>query len=171
MSEAGRKVCPNCGHENRATAKNCTQCGFAFFLASSDGMLRKRCRVCGHLNRMGARVCSQCGTAFGGKILAPRQQPQNWCPNCGARRRDGAKVCSFCGYRYKVPAEPPVVQSNDLSAPVSPGGVISVPKPPDLRGEPAPFLSDEELRRLRREGEHRPGFFVRLYQVLRDDKP
>lgn len=170
MSDAERKVCPHCGHPNRVPAKNCTQCGFAFFLATSGGVLRKRCHACGYMNRLGAKVCSQCGAAFGGKLLAPREQPQKWCPNCGARRRDGAKVCSFCGYRFKVPGEPPVVQAGTLSEPIAPGGVISAPKPPDLSGEPAPFLSEEELKRLRQVGEHRPGFFVRLYQVLRDDK-
>jgi hypothetical protein len=196
--------------------------------------LRKRCPNCGHMNRLGAKTCSRCGTAFGGKVLPAREHPQQWCPNCGARRRDGAKVCSYCGYRFKTPTEAPIVQTGDLSEPITAGGVISAnlpapsaapteppvvqtgelgepvtaggvisanapkvsgtpteppvvqndtlaepvkvrrvvtaPKPPDLSGEPAPYLSPEDLKRLREVGEHRPGFFVRLYQVLRDDK-
>jgi ribosomal protein L40E len=130
MSEE-RKLCPNCGHSNRAAAKNCTQCGFAFFNAASsdssnnnaasDNLLRKRCQQCGAMNRMGAKVCVQCGKAFRGKFVTFRQK---WCPQCGAERRPNAKVCSFCGYRFKpesapVVVEPPVVQSNELSMPIS----------------------------------------------------
>ncbi len=255
MSE-DRKLCPKCGHSNRATAKNCTQCGYAFSQADgqaaaqpeeqltvteeipvTDAVLRKRCPNCGHMNRMGAKTCSRCGTAFGGKIMVVREHKQMWCPNCGARRRDGSKVCSYCGYRFKTatapveppvvqsgalgqpvitgsvittprptapvteppvvqstalgepvaaggvisaarppepgkkPVEPPVVQSDELAEPVRMGSVITTPRPPDLSGEPAPYLSPDEVKRLRQVGEHRPGLFVRLYQVLREDKP
>jgi hypothetical protein len=225
MSEE-RKLCPNCGHSNRASAKNCTQCGFAFFNVAnstssggSDGILRKRCQQCGAMNRMGAKVCAQCGKPFRSRLITFGQK---WCPQCGAERRPNAKVCSFCGYRFKpesapIPAEPPVVQSNDLSAPIktrkdmpytpasiaaeapkppkgvrtpdltrtavpteapeapimqsndladpigvrSTTGTTPTPKPPDLSGEPAPYLSKEELDRLRRMGDQNTGLFIR----------
>ncbi len=228
MSE-DRKLCPNCGHSNRAVAKTCTQCGFAFLLANDNnsniangGLLRKRCAQCGAMNRMGAKVCAQCGMAFGGRVLTLRQR---WCPQCGAERRPNAKVCSFCGYRYKVdtePIEPPLLLSNDLSEPIrvrselphtpapisaeapkvqasvrtpdltstavptvptaSPlveppvllsndlaepvkvhtmTGTTPTPKPRDLSGEPAPFISKEELDRLRRMGDQNSGLFLR----------
>jgi len=169
-----RKRCPNCGHSNRATAKNCTQCGFAFFLASSDGILRKRCSLCGHMNRLGAKVCSQCGSAFQGHILSAPNQRQKWCPQCGAKRRDTAKVCSRCGYRFKVPPmESPVIQSDTLGEPiVSQKITTSTPEPKkhDLSGEPAPYLSKDELERLRRVGTASPGTFVRIFQILRDNQ-
>src|SRR5664279_4191097 len=211
MSQASPKdykFCPKCGQKNRATAKNCTQCGFAFFLKDTSGMLRKRCSICGSMNRMGAKICSHCGAAFHGNVIATPPQQQRWCPQCGARRHDNAKVCSQCGYRFKTPTVPlrespvvqsddlgepiavhsitsappvpkpltetPVVQSNDLGEPIAVHSVTSVPvtptpqQPPDLNGEPAPYLAPEELRRLRRMGGDRPGLFVRLYQVLRE---
>jgi hypothetical protein len=222
MSEE-RTLCPNCGHSNRASAKNCTQCGFAFFNvgtspsdSGSADILRKRCQQCGAMNRMGAKVCVQCGKAFRGKFVSFRQK---WCPQCGAERRPNAKVCSFCGYRFKpesapIIAEPPVVQSSDLSAPISPRrdlphtpapvsaeapkvpqgvrtpdltsaavptesplvqsndladpvgvrsttGTTPTPKPRDLSGEPAPYISKEELERLRHMGDQNAGLFLR----------
>jgi ribosomal protein L40E len=225
MSEE-RKLCPNCGHSNRVSAKNCTQCGFAFFnvgksaatntLSGGETLLRKRCQQCGAINRMGAKVCAQCGKAFRGKLVSFGQK---WCPQCGAERRPNAKVCSFCGYRFKpesapIVDEPPVVQSNDLSAPISTRtdlphtpapisveapkaapaartpdltsaavpteapimqsndlaepikkrsttGTTPTPKPPDLSGEPAPYLTPDELSRLRRMGDQNTGLFIR----------
>lgn len=226
MSEE-RKLCPNCGHSNRASAKNCTQCGFAFLnLGVTDsggaGVLRKRCQQCGAMNRMGAKVCAQCGSAFRGKMVALRQK---WCPQCGAERRPNAKVCSFCGYRFKpesasIITEPPIVQSSELSASIitrgdlphtpasinaeapkpapaastpdltrtavpteapaaplvqsndladpirkrSTTGTTPTPEPPkprDLSGEPAPYLTPDELTRLRRMGDQNTGLFIR----------
>ncbi len=201
-----RKLCPICGHSNRASAKNCTQCGYAFFLTDTSGMLRKRCPQCGHMNRMGAKACSQCGHRF--HVRARKLSGQHFCPQCGAPRRPGAKVCSNCGFRFKVPTEPPVVQSNALGEPISVSSVTSTPplpkpviktppEPPvvqsealaepisassvtstppepkkvDLSGEVAPYLDPDDLERLRKMGEHRPGIFMRLNNAIRDSKP
>ncbi|MBI1258202.1 MAG: zinc-ribbon domain-containing protein [Chloroflexi bacterium] len=199
--EHERKRCPKCGHSNRAAAKVCTECGYAFFLEDTSGMLRKRCSHCGFMNKMGAKVCSQCGSKFHGKLLSSKARSHNltqkWCPQCGAQRREGAKVCSYCGYRFKeikieppvvqssalaapaiehspAPTEQPVVQSNTLADPVTIQNVASVPpepKVPDLSGEPAPYITQEELERLRQMGGERPGVFLRLYKAIRDDKP
>jgi DNA-directed RNA polymerase subunit RPC12/RpoP len=199
--EHERKRCPKCGHSNRAEAKICTECGYAFFLENTSGVLRKRCSHCGFMNHMGAKVCSQCGSKFHSKLLTTRarahNQRQKWCPQCGAQRHEGAKVCSYCGYRFKdIKIEPPVVQSNELSqppivhsnAPTEPQVVLSndlaepvtihnvtsappEPKPIDLSGEPAPYISQDELERLRRMGGERPGTFLRLFKAIRDDKP
>jgi DNA-directed RNA polymerase subunit RPC12/RpoP len=221
-----RKRCPKCGHSNRASAKVCTECGFAFFLEDTSGMLRKRCSHCGFMNRMGAKVCSQCGSKFHSKLLTTRAKSRNraqkWCPQCGAERHEGAKVCSFCGYHFKeVPApkpqpkqveppfeapitqsnslsdaaihtfasapeakvplqpseppfEPPITQSSTNAEPITVHNVTSAPpepKAPDLSGEPAPYISKDELERLRRMGGERPGVFLRLFQAMRDDKP
>ena len=186
-----RKPCPNCGHSNRVTAKNCTQCGFAFFLADTGGMLRKRCAHCGFFNRMGAKICTRCGAAFRGTVMESRSQRQKWCPQCGAPRKAGAKVCNQCGYRFKAePVEPPLVQSNDLGVPIKvkppeppvkvtprvtptasePPAQPASPKPTDLSGEPAPYLSPEELERLRQMGTDRRDVFVRLFKSLRETK-
>ncbi len=177
--EHERKRCPKCGHSNRAAAKICTECGYAFFLESTSGMLRKRCSHCGFMNQMGAKVCSQCGHKFHGKLLSTRARSHNltqkWCPQCGAQRREGAKVCSYCGYRFKeLKVEPPVVQSSTLADPVTVHNVTSAPPEPkvrDLSGEPAPYVSQDELERLRQMGGERPGVFLRLFKAIRDDKP
>jgi len=219
--EHERKRCPKCGHSNRAEAKICTECGYAFFLDDTSGVLRKRCSHCGYMNRMGAKVCSQCGSKFRVKLLTTRgriqaqNHAQKWCPQCGAQRNEGAKVCSFCGYHYKdiqvqpapvrpvvpkvePPFEPPVMQSStqaepttiqavtpepsfeppvmqsSVSEPVTVHNVTSAPpepKAPDLSGEPAPYITQEELERLRTMGGERPGVFLRLFKAIRDDKP
>jgi hypothetical protein len=231
--EHERKRCPKCGHSNRAEAKICTECGYAFFLDDTSGVLRKRCSHCGYMNRMGANVCSQCGSKFHARLrttrgrshspLSARAQVQKWCPQCGAQRREGAKVCSFCGYRFKdipvtparkpvikpveqsieprfeppvmqsstqmdalaiqaapnqpqieAPFEPPIMQSNTLAEPVTVHNVTSAPpepKTPDLSGEPAPYITQDELERLRTMGGERPGVFLRLFKAIRDDKP
>ncbi|MEP7291441.1 MAG: zinc ribbon domain-containing protein [Chloroflexota bacterium] len=173
-----RKLCPNCGHSNRASVKVCPQCGYAF-LASTGGFLRKRCAACGHMNRLGAKVCSHCGHAFQGKVTALQSEGQKWCPVCGKRRGASAKVCSSCGYRFKLPVrvpavpEQPIVQSETLAEPIKLRKTTSAPptpKVPSLSGEPAPYISPEELKRLREMGTQDPGLFVRLYHVLRDNK-
>lgn len=66
------------------------------------------------------------------------------------------------------------MQSNTLAEPVTVHNVTSAPpepKVPDLSGEPAPYISKDELERLRRMGGERPGVFLRLFQAIRDDKP
>lgn len=168
-----RKTCPRCGHSSRASVKVCPQCGYAF-LSSTGGILRKRCDACGHMNRLGAKVCSRCGKAFENSVSMLQSEGQKWCPQCGKRRNASAKVCSNCGYRFKTPAiSAPVVQSETHSEPISVKKITSAPptpKPRDLSGEPAPYISPEELKRLRDMGAQDPGLFVRLYHVLRDNK-
>jgi len=46
-------ICANCGTENRAGAKFCTECGIA---------LAAGCPTCGTVNPPGARFCSECAT-------------------------------------------------------------------------------------------------------------
>ncbi len=168
-----RKLCPNCGHSSRVSVKVCPQCGYAF-LTSTGGVLRKRCAACGHMNRLGAKTCSQCGKAFASGVSSLQSGEQKWCPNCGKRRNGSAKVCSSCGYRFKTPAaDKPIIQAETQAEPIKLRKTTSAPptpKPPDLSGEPAPYISPEELKRLRELGTQDPGLFVRLYHVLRDNK-
>jgi hypothetical protein len=172
-----RKACPNCGHSSRATAKICSHCGYVFFAVRENGMVRKRCAHCGHLNRMGAKVCTNCGSAFSGIAMISRGQAQKWCPQCGAPRRPTAKVCSQCGYHFKsTPIEPPLVHPNPKAVPIAPAQPVPPSHPirhartPDIAGEPAPFLSDDELNRLRDVGNQNVDVFVRLFSALRSDK-
>src|SRR6185369_10981531 len=63
-----------------------------------------------------------------------------------------------------VPTESPLVQSNALAEPVkvqSVTGTTPTPKPRDLSGEPAPYISKDELERLRRMGDQNAGLFLR----------
>lgn len=173
-----RKTCPNCGHSNKASAKNCPQCGYAFVSRSGATLLRKRCEHCGHMNRMGANSCTQCGTPFQSKTAVLDVQAQKWCPQCGNQRRPSAKVCSYCGYRFKAAiAKPaatvkPITQADTRSEPITVRKTTTstpTPKPPNLSGEPAPYIPPEELERLRKMGTQDPGLFMRLVHVLRDN--
>lgn len=175
----GVKSCPQCGHVNKATARYCTQCGYAFFTVVANGTVRKRCTHCGRLNRVGAKICAYCGSAFEGVVMVSRGSAQKWCPRCGRERAPGAKVCTQCGYRFKqTPVEPPVVQTPELGEePVTPTPTASLATPTttrtptaDLSGEPAPYLPDEELNRLRGLGSQHVDVFVRLADVFRPDK-
>lgn len=151
-----RKLCPTCGHSNRFTAKNCSQCGAPFYLVRVDGEMRKRCTTCGTYNRMAAKVCTQCGTPYRTIRVAARGQVQKWCPQCGAPRSLTAKVCTRCGFRFvkRSPTpEAPVTLSERFAQPVDLEGQTApskgTPKPDfDLSGEPAPFISSEDLKRL-----------------------
>jgi hypothetical protein len=63
-----------------------------------------------------------------------------------------------------VPTEAPLLPSNDLADPVgvrSTTGTTPTPKPPDLKGVPAPYLSKDELERLRRMSDQNAGLFLR----------
>jgi uncharacterized OB-fold protein len=165
MIGAAGKACPLCGHFNKQTAKNCTQCGTAFFLAEVEGETRKRCASCGHYNRMNAKACTRCGTRYTKVQIAGRGRPAKWCPRCGAQRKPSAKVCPRCGYRFVVqPSEAPVVQSNTS---VEPKQVI---EPPSINGEPAPYISPEELRELRLGDRARTDFLIRVMQKILGDK-
>lgn len=166
---ADRKICSYCGHSNRSTAQVCTQCGRSFVLVRSTGMLRKRCPNCDHENRLRAKVCSQCGQTFSVEKLVRRPNATaKWCPRCGHKRKPEAKVCSNCGYHFEthkantaaiVQTPPPA--TNPKPAPQQP-----VKLPPDLKGEPAPFLSDDQLNRLRQDGPYHSNVFVRLLNQM-----
>jgi DNA-directed RNA polymerase subunit RPC12/RpoP len=166
-----RKACPHCGHMNRAGAKVCTQCGRPFVLSSRTGMLRKTCPFCGHENRLRARVCSQCGKAFSGthpiktSIIGGRQK---WCPQCGAARRPGAKVCTQCGHRFSFTRlTAPIVQPTPPAVTLPPDSTTPAVKlPTDISGEPAPYLSSDELDRLRGGGAYHPNVFIRLLSTV-----
>lgn len=196
-----RKRCPNCGHMNRLGAKKCSQCGTAFGgrVLPAREHVQRWCPNCGARRRDGAKVCSYCGYRYktpteapvvqtsdlgepitsGGVIsakvpaasAAPTEPPVVQTGELGEPVTAGETITAIPPKVSRQPVEPPVVQAETLAEPVKVRRVITTPKPPDLSGEPAPYLSAEDLKRLRDVGEHRPGFFVRLYQVLRDDKP
>ena len=166
MTDAAGKACPRCGHTNKLTAKNCTQCGAPFYLADVQGEMRKRCAACGHFNRLTANVCTRCGAAYAKVQIAARGHKQKWCPQCGAPRKMTAKACSRCGYRFVIrPAEAPVVQSDQLSEPKK---VIA---PPDIDGEPAPYIAPDELRKIRLGERESADTFLRAMQNLLRKKP
>ncbi len=166
MSDLAEKLCPHCGHSNRLTAKNCSQCGTPFFLAEVEGEMRKRCAQCGHYNRMNANVCTNCGTAYAKVQIAARGHNQKWCPQCGSPRKTSAKVCPRCGFRFiSKPAEPAIVQSEALADPAT------VIEPPDLRGEPAPYISPDELREIRLGERVHTDLMMRVLQTLLRKKP
>jgi DNA-directed RNA polymerase subunit RPC12/RpoP len=132
------------------------------------GTLRKACPACGHQNRLNAQVCSQCGKAFSdahpikATITGGRQK---WCPQCGAARRVGAKVCTQCGYRFHftrltspIEQQPPPAVALPPDVHIPPPVVL----PTDIGGEPAPYLSNDELDRLRGGGVYHPNVFIRL---------
>lgn len=171
-----RKSCPACGHANRVTAKVCGQCGHSFVLVGADGIVRKACSTCGHANRLTARVCSQCGHAF--TVMRHVRLPgiKKWCPQCGAPRRPAAKVCTQCGFRFKTaPAESPVMPA--------PRPAVNLPPPPStpttlppmrsragIEGEPSPYISNDDLNRLRGAGPYSPGLVGRLaHRLTRKD--
>ncbi len=174
-SSTDRKICPHCGHSNRATANICTQCGRSFILVRATGTLRKKCNKCGYENRLKARVCSQCGQPF--KIEKAVNRPMagaKWCPKCGKARKAGAKVCSQCGYRFhpSQTGSAPIIQTAQPAITLAPNNPPPVNLPPDLKGEPAPYLSSEEIDRLRHGGVYHSNVFVRLmYQMTKKDAP
>jgi len=49
-------ICSNCGSQNEAGAKFCSECGTA---------LAVTCPTCNAVNRAGAKFCSECGTGLG----------------------------------------------------------------------------------------------------------
>ncbi|MGC2442496.1 zinc ribbon domain-containing protein, partial [Candidatus Binatus sp.] len=60
--------CTNCGTENAAGKKFCSQCGSGLAL---------RCPKCGSENAPGSRFCGDCGTALtsGAPNASPSQDP------------------------------------------------------------------------------------------------
>ena len=172
---ADRKICPNCGHANRATANVCAQCGRAFTLVRSTGLLRKRCPDCGHANRLRAKVCSQCGHTF--SIPKPGRRSvttAKWCPECGHKRNPGAKVCSNCGYHFdnRKSNTAAITQMPQPAVTPQPAPPQPIKLPPDLKGEPAPYISNDQLDQLRQGGAYHSNVFVRLlYQMTKKDAP
>ena len=170
-----RKICPHCGHSNRANANICSQCGRAFVLVRATGMLRKRCSNCGYENRLRAKVCSHCGQAFAHEkvVNRPTTAPK-WCPKCGHKRKIGAKVCTQCGHHFDSgkPATAPIVQMPQPAIDLKPTPPPPVKLPPDLKGEPAPYLTNEQLNQLRQGTQYHSNVFVRLlYQMTKKDAP
>jgi predicted amidophosphoribosyltransferase len=167
-----RKTCPKCGHTNRLNAKICTQCGHAFILVSDDGTVRKTCPKCNHPNRLSARVCSQCGYTFVSLRPAKLLRGKKWCPQCGVARRPSAKVCSQCGYHFKsVPAESPVIPAAKPGVTLPPAPDLPTTLPPrkphgGIEGEPSPYISSDELNRLRRAGPYSPSLVERMAHRL-----
>jgi len=168
---ANRKPCPLCGHANRPTAKVCSNCGHGFVSARADGTLRKFCPHCGTENRIRARVCVQCGQPFRGVRPVIKMNGQKWCPQCGKARRKQAKVCTNCGYRFKiVTEEAPVVPKTDPPIMLPPQFDAPPKLPPStppkrnvpLEGEPAPYLTSDEIDRIRGGGIYNPNFAARL---------
>jgi DNA-directed RNA polymerase subunit RPC12/RpoP len=172
-----RKFCPYCGHSNRSTAKVCTNCGQPFVLARATSLLRKRCPECGYENRLRAKVCANCGHIF--QVERAAKSPTasaKWCPKCGTERKPGAKVCSNCGYRFDTKKTPtaPIVQMPQPAITPTPTPTPPVKLPPDLKGEPAPFMSNEELNKLRdadAEPYHSNVFVRLLQQMTKKDAP
>ncbi len=168
---APRKTCPACAHANRINAKVCTQCGHAFVLIGVDGTLRKACSACGHANRLTAQICSQCGHAFAG-VRPGKMFRKKWCPQCGAARRPGAKVCTQCGFRFKTaPAESPVNPAAKPPIVLPPTPDVLAPLPPQtshagLEGEPSPYVSSDELNRLRGAGPYSHSLVERMAHRL-----
>ncbi|MDX2159993.1 MAG: zinc ribbon domain-containing protein [bacterium] len=169
--EADRKTCSQCGSSNKIGAKNCNQCGTPFSYLRENGVLRKRCTTCGYFNRDSAKVCSQCGTEYRRVVVAsrpvarstaPAQPPsgkapnttqRQLCPQCGSSQRMEARVCTQCGHRFTAAERKPFTGD-----PISKRVQTSAPPPGaprpvyDVSGEPAPYVTAEQLERLRREG-------------------
>ncbi|MBA3873902.1 MAG: zinc ribbon domain-containing protein [Anaerolineae bacterium] len=171
-----RKICSHCGHSNRLNAKVCTDCGQPFVLVRATSLLRKRCPTCGYENRLRAKVCSNCGHEFqvekAAKVPTPTTSAK-WCPKCGTQRKPGAKVCSNCGYHFETgkTATAPIVQMPQPAITTKPTPTPPVKLPPDLKGEPAPFISNEQLNQLREGTTYHSNVFVRmLYQMTKKDE-
>ncbi len=142
-------------------------------LVRATGLLRKRCSNCGYENRLRAKVCSHCGQAFAVEKIVNRPiAAAKWCPKCGAKRKPAAKVCTQCGYHFEVvkPSVPPIVQMPQPAMTPKPAPPPPVKLPPDLKGEPAPFITNEQLNQLRQGTAYHSNVFVRmLYQMTKKD--
>ena len=118
-------TCPNCGGENKGSAKSCDACGapqpenVQFHLPSEQKMVKDEdkvkaaqagadihCGFCGTRNPATATTCSQCGGDLkegkareAGKIMqAPPPQPKIVkCASCGAENPGSNSTCSNCG--------------------------------------------------------------------------
>lgn len=179
-AEPSRKLCPKCDHANRPTAKVCSRCGYGFVSVREDGALRKFCTHCGAENRIRARVCVQCGQLFRGVRPIIKVRGQKWCPQCGKPRRQQAKVCSNCGYRFKIiPQEAPIVPQTKpaITLPQQFDAPPALPpdrppkRPVPLEGEPAPYLTNDEINQIRGAGVYNQNLAARvLYTFIRKNR-
>jgi membrane protease subunit (stomatin/prohibitin family) len=78
--------CPNCGKQNAAGMKFCSDCG------SKMEVAKVPCVKCGAELREGAKFCSECGAS----------QEKAKCANCQAELAPGAKFCPECGTKTET---------------------------------------------------------------------
>lgn len=83
---AGTVPCPNCGKQNAAGVKFCSDCGGKMEIAQVP------CVKCGAKLREGAKFCSECGSS----------QEKAKCTNCQAELASGAKFCPECGTKTEA---------------------------------------------------------------------
>ncbi len=67
-STSSTVICPQCGAGNRDFVRQCSACGYAFFV---------RCPACGEFNLSDARTCDQCGASLT-PSSRPADQPAQW---------------------------------------------------------------------------------------------
>jgi membrane protease subunit (stomatin/prohibitin family) len=83
---AGTVPCPNCGKQNAAGVKFCSDCGGKMEVAQVP------CVKCGAKLREGAKFCSECGST----------QEKAKCATCQAELAPGAKFCPECGTKTEA---------------------------------------------------------------------
>ncbi len=59
--------CSNCGHDNRAGARFCGDCGASLAAAASSPV----CPACGKTNRGGVKFCESCGATLAAAVTLP----------------------------------------------------------------------------------------------------
>ena len=125
-------TCPNCGGENKGSAKSCDACGapqpenVQFHLPSEQKLVTDEnkikaaqagadihCGFCGTRNPATAETCSQCGGDLkegtareAGRVMqAPPPPPKVIkCNNCGTENPGTNSTCSNCGAALPKPA-------------------------------------------------------------------
>ena len=85
--------CPACGHENRATARFCGNCG--------SPLATVACPSCGAGNPVGQRFCDACGKTLDDAAPAPAVDPRSFTPAHLAERIRTARA-SLQGERKRV---------------------------------------------------------------------
>ena len=78
--------CLKCGHEMKAGAKFCPDCGAKTAFV--------KCGKCGCEMREGAKFCPECGTSMSAPV-------NNKCVKCGHDLKKGAKFCPDCGEKQE----------------------------------------------------------------------
>ena len=69
-----KKICPDCGAENRAEGKFCAQCGRELPLQNANTI---SCSHCGEDNPASAKFCSDCGHPLGRKRSKKSSAPKS----------------------------------------------------------------------------------------------